>query len=303
MIGAGRGAGTSFACGRCGGLLERNFDASLRIVCSACASVTTLDRLTGDACLDAAAKAFDHALASERESFGLGSTFVRESTLWQVIGVQTFHGEVGTGAYTPGAGRQARYTVWWLLDDRREIAWIGEQAGLRFWSDPLVPDDPFLPPDDSKWHEFGRWTLVDAAGEFPYPLRAGERHLTIERNARHDGMAIEIFLDEDAEPRRIQHTMTRMLDDIDVLSGIGDTASRRSVFRWRRARQAGLAVAVAAVSGIVAVVVSPAPWLDGTTGVGLALTAFASIVVASVSEARATRIGHRTAFLTRRSDQ
>ena len=288
-----------FTCARCGGALESRLRGSLRIVCRACGALTDIARVGADATVEAAARAFDHRLATERVEFGLGSTFLREGDRWQVVGVQVFAKDRAGRGDAGRIDRHGGYTLWWLVNGRREMAWLGEQAGLRFWSEPAVPDDAALPERNSRAHEFGEWTLVDAAGEFPYRIEPGERHRTIEADAWRGGTMIELYLDDDGRPWRIRHSTRRPLDDIEVLEGLSDRESIARLRRWRRAKWASTALGIGAI--VAATLVSatlPSVAADGLA-LGLLVLGLVGLVSAGACEAVATWIGHGTAYLTR----
>lgn len=123
-----------FACGECGGLLESYFGASRRIVCQECGASTDINGTTKDPMLNAAAQAFDHSFATRRAEFGLGSRIQHANMPWRVIGVQQFSGTL-TFCFVNRIMKtentkdfKSNYTLWWLLNERREIAWIGERA-------------------------------------------------------------------------------------------------------------------------------------------------------------------------------
>ncbi|MBX2885872.1 MAG: hypothetical protein KTR32_38300 [Granulosicoccus sp.] len=292
-----------FACGECGGLLESYFRASLRIVCKACGASTDIKGATKDPILNAAARAFDHSLATRRAEFGLGSRIRHAYMSWRVIGVQQFTGTLSHREFPvmvvdkSSHDFRSSYTLWWLLNERREIAWIGERDGSRFWIDPVVPDDATLPEAPSKNFYSGEWTLVDAVGEFPYRIEVGEHHRTIDGTASKARMTIELFLDKNDKPWRIQHSVTTPLDDLEVLAAIDDSDNAAKIKRLRKIKRISLMFSILPLLALLYT------WLAQVDvrifhPIVLVFGSFLCLVISNACEIAACRIGHKHAFLT-----
>lgn len=145
----------------------------------------------------------------------------------------------------------------------------------------------------------GEWTLEDAVGEFPYRIEVGERHLSIESDATPKSLAIELFLDHSGEPWRIQHSMTTMLEDEDVLLAIDDTENARLVKDLQKVQRTAILVAALMLIAI------PVTWMLSSDSFNvhplvLLVGSFACLVVSIACDMSASRVGHRHAYLTRR---
>jgi len=308
-------ASAVFSCGQCGGLLESHFAASLRIVCSDCGEISDIKSAARDQNLRAAARGFYHRLATQRSEFGLGSKIRHNAVSWRVIGVQVFRGkrEFSKPSAPVDNWRVAKtrdnwpvakpleggdvFTLWWLLNERQEIAWIGEQGGQRFWSEPCIPDDAVLPDASLTSYFHGQWTLIWAVGEFPYRIEVDERHQTIEGNSVPKRMIIELFMNQDNEPWRIQHTTVETLDDADVLDALSDPESALEIKRLRIIKHSAILLAALFVIAI------PVLWFIVPNAIekyafSFLMASFVCILICNVCEVAAARIGHKRAFLT-----
>ena len=237
---AGDGAAV-FACASCGGTLMRQSPESIEVICQYCGNETTLtDELPGarwEATLDPEAR------------FGIGSFFELDGTRWQVVGMQRFEGKLREWDHEDGVWEtnRADWTSWWMLNGGRELAFLEDHGESRYWSVATVPKDPHPPNAVSRAHEHGDWTLVDAAGEFSYRVRLGERHTSVEPASGRERVTIETRLDEHGRALEIEYFRSRKLSDRDVLEGLGDAETIASIGRWTRTRTVFALAAMAAL--------------------------------------------------------
>ena len=234
------GSATAFACGACGGALAARAEDTVVVVCDYCGTENSPS--TG-----ATGHRWDAVLDPE-SPFRIGTFFEHDGRRWQVIGMQHHRGSIREwdGEDSTWERNPAEYTQWWMLDEARRIAYLGDDGRKRYWSEAVVPEDPSIPPEDSRDHEHGEWELVDVAGELSYRARPGERLVTTERFRGSSGTSVERRLDEAGNPVEIGFYRERLMDDDDVLAGLGNAGAIRGAAAWRRA-SLGFAGAAAAV--------------------------------------------------------
>ena len=222
------GSATALACGTCGGALTVQAPDTAVVVCPYCG--TENDPRTGNL-----GHRWDAVLDPE-SPFHIGTFFERDGRPWQVVGLQHWRGTIREWDLEDSTWETnpAEYTVWWMLDGQRRLAYLGDDGRKRYWSEPVVPDDPGVPDAASKGHEHGEWELVDVAGELSYRPRPGERLLTTERMRGATGTSVERRLGPDGEPVEIEFYRERLMDDDAVLEGLGDARALARVRTWRR---------------------------------------------------------------------
>ena len=273
------GSATALSCGACGGALAAQAPDTVVVVCPYCG--TENDVSTG-----ATGHRWD-AVIDPGSPFRIGTFFEHGERRWQVVGMQHYRGSVREwdSEDSDWETNPAEYTQWWMLDERRQLAYLGDDGRKRYWSEPVMPDDPVVPAPDSRDHEHGDWELVDVAGELSYRARPGERLLTAERMKGATGTSVERRLDGSGNPVEIGFYRERRMNDMDVLEGLGDGDSIRRATAWRRASLRFLGAAAAVVLGYLAlgIVFDDAPVLEArvdgplataTGGVGRGLGTF-----------------------------
>ena len=164
-----------FRCANCGGGLTRQNPETKYVICQYCgcnakhpASDILLERWNDSIDLEA--------------NFTIGDYFQYCGQRWQSIGVQVYSGRVKEYDSEDGwTSYFSRYTSWWMLNERREIAWLVDDGKVRYWAEKYIPDRPGLPGAKDQSYEHGEWKLEFAAGEFSYQPRLGQTHRTSER--------------------------------------------------------------------------------------------------------------------------
>ena len=222
------GSATALACGMCGGALTVQAPDTAVVVCPYCG--TENDPRTGNL-----GHRWDAVLDPE-SPFHIGTFFERDGRRWQVVGLQHWRGTIREwdSEDSTWETNPAEYTVWWMLDGQRRLAYLGDDGRKRYWSEAVVPDEPSVPDPTSRSHEHGEWELADVAGELSYRPRPGERLLTTERMSGSTGTSVERRLGPDGRPVEIEFYRERLMDDDDVLAGLGDADALARVRAWRR---------------------------------------------------------------------
>ncbi len=227
-----------FRCVNCGGGLARQSPESKVVICHYCgcdaehpAQNIHLER-------------WNQALDLE-SNFTIGDFFTLDEQRWQSIGVQLFSGRVKE--YDEGAWvtNFARYTSWWMLNERRELAWLIDDGNVRYWTDKYIPEKPSLPSASDKQYEHGKWKLEFAAGEFSYQPRQGENHLSSERSARvslpvRPGgsshlyyVSVETRLNASNKPKEIEFFRSRKISNDEMLVALGKNTDSLDMKRWK----------------------------------------------------------------------
>lgn len=233
-----RRAAEVFRCVNCGGGLSRQHPESTHVICQYCgcdaehpAQNIHLER-------------WNTALDLE-SNFTVGDFFEFDDQRWQAIGVQLFSGNVreyDEGAWESG---YARYTSWWMLNERRELAWLVDDGSTRYWADKYIPEKPSLPETSDVKYEHGKWKLEFAAGEFSYQPVFGERHTSAEKSRKESMLArpggkthsyytsAEVRLDADNNPKEVEFVRSRAISNDDMLAGLGRSAEFSDLRRWK----------------------------------------------------------------------
>lgn len=110
-------------------------------------------------------------------------------------------------------------------------------------------------------------------------------------------MTIELFLDENDKPWRIQHSITKPLDDLEVLAAINDS---ENAVKIKRLRMVKLISMVLYILPVLALLYSlQAPTEDRMFNpIVLVLSSLTLLVLSNWCEIAACRIGHKHAYLT-----
>ncbi len=233
-----RDAAEIFRCVNCGGGLARQNPESKYVICQYCGcdAVHPAQNIH----LERWNKAIDL-----ESNFTIGDFFDFNDQRWQAIGVQLFSGrlkEYDEGEWETNFGR---YTTWWMLNERREIAWLVDDGSARYWAEKYIPDKPSLPSTSDKKYEHGKWKLQFAAGEFSYQPKLGESLLSAEQTqtvslpVRPGGSKLRYFvssetrLNADNEPKEVEFFRSRKIPDNEILVALGKSTESLDMNRWK----------------------------------------------------------------------
>ena len=227
-----------FRCVNCGGGLARQSPESKHVICHYCGC--NAEHPAQDIHLER----WNNALDLE-SNFTIGDFFSFQDQRWQSIGVQLFSGRLKE--YDEGAweSHYARYTSWWMLNERRELAWLIDDGKDRYWADKYIPEKPSVPTTSDKRYEHGKWKLEFAAGEFSYQPRPGEVHLSSELSQRQSiplrpggseyryYVSSETRLDADNKPKEIEFFRSRKISNENMLEALGKNTDSLDMKRWK----------------------------------------------------------------------
>ena len=125
----------------------------------------------------------------------------------------------------------------------------------------------------------------------------GEKHRTIGEDVSKNSMTIELFLDENDKPWRIQHSITKPLDDLDVLAAIDDSENAVKIKRLRMVKYISMGLSILPVLALFYSLQAPAE--DRMFNpIVLVLSSLSLLVLSNWCEIAACRIGHKHAYLT-----
>jgi len=228
-----------FRCVNCGAGLALQSPESTHVICHYCGC--NAENPVKDIHLER----WNTALDLE-SNFTIGDFFQYNKQRWQAIGVQLFSGRLREYDSEDGwESSYARYTSWWMLNERRELAWLIDDGSKRYWSDKFIPDKPFNPDTSVKQYEHGEWKLEFAAGEFSYQPVKGERHTSSEKvrmthlPIRPGGsklgynVSIETRLDSEQNPKEIEFYRSRRVPDSVMFEGLGKDLELTGINRWK----------------------------------------------------------------------
>ncbi len=249
-----RDAAEIFRCVNCGGGLSRQNPESKTVICQYCgcnaehpAQHIHLER-------------WNQAIDLE-SNFTIGDFFAFEKQRWQAIGVQVFSGRVKEYDEGEWVTSFSRYSSWWMLNERRELAWLVDDGTKRYWADKYIPQNPSLPSTSDKRFEHGHWQLEFAAGEFSYQPKPGEAHLSSEKSVRETMpvrpggssysyyVSAETRLTDDGKPKEIEFIRSRPVSNTDMLVGLGKGEETLDLKRWKHTI-AALAAALPVLLGV-----------------------------------------------------
>ena len=241
-----RSAAEVFRCVNCGGGLSRQHPESTHVICQYCGC--DAEHPAQNIHLERWNKALDL-----ESNFTVGDFFELDGMRWQAIGVQLFGGRVREYGEDGWETNFSRYTSWWMLNERRELAWLVDDGRKRYWADKYIPEKPMVPESSDKKYEHGTWKLEFAAGEFSYQPVPGEKLTTAEK-ARRIAMpvrpggeskkyytSVETRLDENDKPKEIEFTRSRVISNDDMMVGLGKTTESSDLKRWKHSIYALLA--------------------------------------------------------------
>ncbi|OED36016.1 hypothetical protein AB833_28760 [Chromatiales bacterium (ex Bugula neritina AB1)] len=229
-----------FRCVNCGGGLSRQSLETRHVVCQYCGC----DAEHPAADLDL--RRWNQALDLE-SNFTIGDFFTYKDQRWQAVGVQLFSGRVREYDTEDNEWESnfCRYTNWWMLNERREVAWLIDDGSRRYWSQKYIPMEPELPDSHNKNFEHGQWKLEFAAGEFSYQPSPDERHNSAE-NTRSKKLkttadskqrfytSVESRLDQNGEVREIEFFKSAPIPHEDMVKGLGKDSALNDIGRWRK---------------------------------------------------------------------
>ena len=233
-----RSAAEVFRCVNCGGGLSRQHPESTHVICQYCGC--NAEHPAQNIHLERWNKALDL-----ESNFTVGDFFEIDGQRWQSIGVQLFSGRVREYGEDGWEKNFSRYTSWWMLNERRELAWLVDDGKKRYWADKYIPEKPMTPESSDKKYEHGVWKLEFAAGEFSYQPVPSEKLITAEK-ARRVSMpvrpggkshsyytSVETRLDANDKPKEIEFTRSRIISNEDMLAGLGKSTESIDLKRWK----------------------------------------------------------------------
>ncbi len=230
--------GIAIVCAYCGGSVSKQSPNTRTVICQYCgrdAEQSTTDGLSQwKGKIDTQAK------------FSIGSFFHYDDQKWQAIGVQKYSGKIKEWDSEDKSWEisPASYTLWWMLNKERELRWLSDYGGKRYWSTPYVPQNPELPKDQNKRIEYGSWTLDFAAGEFSYHPKINDQKKSWEFGTR---PAKEASTDKNGQ-RYVYSTEAKLdngnateyeffrsvgISNKQILQGLGSTELLSKISRWR----------------------------------------------------------------------
>ena len=193
-------------CENCG-FSMRQFNPSSEVMC--CESCGTM---TGDPSAGNMVRGLPH-----HPLLKMHAVMERDGKKWQVIGYQHYKGTVEEWDSEDDCWETSkwRYQNWWMLSDKREIAWLIHDAEGFYWSEKttVVGEIPKKRPG----MELGKWELTDAIGEFTYRPRIGEKVRSYEK----DGYSVEVMYDESGKKKEIEAFESTSLRPLDLLAAFG----------------------------------------------------------------------------------
>ncbi len=252
-------SGVAITCANCGGNVSKQSPDAATVICLYCgcdaeqAQPDGLSRWKGK--IDTQAK------------FSIGSYFTFRGKKWQAIGVQKYSGRVKEWDNEDKRwdASPSRFTLWWMLNEQRELAWLSDYGDKRYWSTRYVPKNPGLPEEKNKRTEYGDWQLNFAAGEFSYHPVPGQKRKTYEvtrppagedRQDSHGdryAYSTEAGLDEKGNVSEIEFFRSVAIANTDILKGLGSSDLLSAVKRWRWT--AGLLAGAGALSLISSIAI------------------------------------------------
>lgn len=232
-------AGVAITCTNCGGTVSKQSPDSTTVICLYCGCNAEQENPDG---LSQWTGKID-----TRADFSIGSFFFFRKVKWQAIGVQQYSGKIleWDGEDNIWLTTKSRFTLWWMLNEQRELAWLSDQGNKRYWSQPYVPNSPGIPKSNNKKIEYGNWTLNFAAGEFSYQpqpqakrktwefLRTPKDEKSKDSTGERYSYTTEAALNESGQPSEIEFFRSVVISDDDVLRGLGSKKLLGDVNRWR----------------------------------------------------------------------
>ena len=246
-----------FACGNCGGTVSKQHPDSNHVICHYCGCDAIHPPADG--------LARWRELLDARSRFTIGSLFNYNNRHWQVIGVQCYSGNLREWDSEDKVweNNAQNITLWWMLNEQRELAWVSDYGKSRYWSQKFIPFEPQMPANDDKTVEYGTWELMFAAGEFSYMPYSGEQRESREYTrapraldapdikSSNYSYSVETGMDENGKPEEIEFIRSSKLSNAQVLSGIGSAILLKTVRRWSATSNVFLGTIAALLIGYV----------------------------------------------------
>ena len=232
-------AGVAISCTNCGGTVTRQSPDTTMVICLYCGCNAEQENPTG-------LSQWKGKIDTQAD-FSIGSFFTFREERWQATGVQKYSGKIleWDSEDSTWLSTNSRFTLWWMLNEQRELAWLSDQGNKRYWSEPYVPNQPGIPEPKNKKIEYGDWTLDFAAGEFSYHpqpqakrktwefLRTPKQEQSKDSTGSRYSYTTEASLNEAGNPSEIEFFRSIEIADSDVLRGLGSKIFLATVNRWR----------------------------------------------------------------------
>lgn len=232
-------SGIAITCANCGGSVSKQSENTQIVICQYCGNNAELPNADG--------LSRWHGKIDTQAKFSIGSYFNFRGQKWQAIGVQKYVGSIREWDSEDSTWEKnsSRYTLWWMLNEKREIAWLSDYGNKRYWTAKYLPKKPEIPKKNIKTIEYGDWSLKFAAGEFSYQPQPGERRQSWEytktpgaenrkdtKGSRYS-YSTEASLDEKGNPSEIEFFRSITISNKSILQGLGSKNLLQQVSRWR----------------------------------------------------------------------
>lgn len=237
-------SGIALTCANCGGSLSKQAAETEVVICHYCGQNAELPAKI------AGGESMRWPVNLDFQSkFTLGSYFTFRDERWQAIGVQHYNGTLREWDSEDSVWEtnKSRYTVWWMLNEQRQLAWLSDYGKTRYWSYKFIPEQPAIPDNNDKRIEFGDWKLQFAAGEFSYRPSPKEQKKTWEYRSkvsldksddqtkgRKVSNSVEAQVDAKGKPQEIEFFRNLKISNREIVAGIGASDSMMNIKRWKR---------------------------------------------------------------------
>ncbi len=232
--------GVAITCANCGGSVSKQSPNTKTVICHYCGNNAELPNADG--------LSRWHGRIDTQAKFSIGSYFNFRGQKWQAIGIQKYSGTIREWDSEDKNWEKSssRMTLWWMLNEKRELAWLSDYGNQRYWSTKYLPKKPGIPKENNRQIEYGSWLLTFAAGEFSYQPEPGEKRKTWEFLKSPDGedkrdsqggrysYSTEASLDNnDGNVSEVEFFRSIPLNNKTILEALGSRELLSSVKRWR----------------------------------------------------------------------
>ena len=233
--------GVAFTCAHCGGALSKQLADSQLVLCQYCGN---------DASKPAASDSIKWAEKLDPQArFSIGSKFNFLGQKWQAVAVQRYRGKIKEWDREDKdwETNPASYTLWWMLNEKRELAWLSDYGSKRYWSEKYIPQQPEIPDSRDRKIEHGRFRLLLASGEFSYAPVPNEYKQTWEYKKRPNKketakdpqgnnytFGVEALLDGLNKPTEFEFIRSIEISNSEVIEGIGAGDELQTIKRWKK---------------------------------------------------------------------